>query len=306
MAGAERRQKSATVIPSIPGAPLFAFTRLSWPAARLCGFASPFPCAVAPWQSTLGRGFDFAALRLCGVASRVASSRLRDSRGIPDQGSPRSCFALEGLHGCRASPALRAALRAGYVRCAPITAAGAPNPVSPTGVIDGLVSGGVDPLLIGSALHRVNATARQRSQSRGALPRSRQMSAILRLDVAALHPPGCPAGSLSPCGRFAVWTGIFQPPARSLDYRAAAAMASADFPPPGGGGICLAALALRAAFGSLSPLRSDSPSLPSPSWLPFPSWPQMVVSHIFMFPVSPAIATLFTKLNESSMLPAAP
>ena len=69
---------------------------------------------------------------------------------------------------------------AGYVRFAPIPAAGALELVSPTGVIDWLVSGGVDPLLIGSALHRVKATARQRSRNREASQRSRRMSAILR------------------------------------------------------------------------------------------------------------------------------
>jgi hypothetical protein len=57
---------------------------------------------------------------------------------------------------------------------------------------------------------------------------------------------------------------------------------------------CRAAPALRAAFrlavsafgsGSMRFLFIGSrlsPSLPSPSWLPFPSWPQMVVFHIFM------------------------
>jgi hypothetical protein len=37
-----------------------------------------------------------------------------------------------------------------------LPATGALEPVSPTGIIDWLVSGGVDPLLIGSALHRVS------------------------------------------------------------------------------------------------------------------------------------------------------
>ena len=72
-----------------------------------------------------------------------------------------------------------------------------------------------------------------------------------------------------------------------------AAMASAGFPPPSGGGICLASPALRAACGRLCPLRSDSPGLPSPRRFvlhgdpsprktpashPSASWPRMVVS----------------------------
>jgi hypothetical protein len=86
-------------------------------------------------------------------------------------------------------------------------------------------------------------------------------------------------------------------------------MTSADFPPPEGGGISpgkstllrrtAAAFTSRGipdAFGVLchldAPCRPSmrflfigsrlSPSLTSPSWLPFPSWPQMVVFHIFM------------------------
>ena len=56
---------------------------------------------------------------------------------------------------------------------------GALKLVSPPGVFDSLVSGGVDPLLIGSALHRVNATARQRTENREAKLRSRRYAGNL-------------------------------------------------------------------------------------------------------------------------------
>ena len=46
---------------------------------------------------------------------------------------------------------------AGCLRCAPAPSAMALKRASPSGVVGWLVRGGVDPLLIGSILHRVNA-----------------------------------------------------------------------------------------------------------------------------------------------------
>lgn len=180
----------------------------------------------------------------------------------------------------------------------PIRQALAPTP--PNGGNCGNVPTAVGISLIGSALHRVNATARQRSQICEASPRSRRRSAILRFRSLNGHlsAPGSFPRLLRP-----LLTSARVSPNGSPQVRARCSIALPPHLPPGAHqtpSVCCATSArpvgllcgscpsahdfdsLRSPSGlpcgSLSPLRYDSPSLPSPGWLPFPGWPQMVVS----------------------------
>ena len=152
---------------------------------------------------------------------------------------------------------------------------------SPSGVIGWLVRGGVDTLLVGSALRRVECPLPhgfRRRKPLDAWPQRSEGNPPVSLFARAYSSPR------------------LVPPAT---------MASADFPPPSGGGISpgngtllrrtAAAFTSRGipdAFGVLchldAPCRPSmrflsigsrfSPSLPSPLRLPLASWLQMVVS----------------------------
>lgn len=203
-------------MPSIPGAPLFALTRLSGPAARLCGLA-------------------FARLR-----------------ALARRGSPRSgeVFRFKDLlhHGSSSRGSMLPSVSVfGFA--------------SPTGFIGWPVRHGVVPLLIGSALHRVSPPVSQfkRASSSPRLVPSTTMAS------ADFPPPE--SGGISP-GK------------STLLRRTAAAFTSRGIP-DAFGVLCHLDAPCRPCMRFLSIGSRLSPSLPSPGWLPFPSWLQMVVSSFF-------------------------
>ena len=172
----------------------------------------------------------------------------------------------------------------------------------PTGGICGRVLPAVGTFLIGSALHRVNATARQRSENCDASPRSRRNAGsppVSKFKRASSSPRllssttmGCfaPSHCAHPfgaaCGRLCPLRS-HSPGKGTLLCRPAAAFTSRGIP-DAFGVLCHLGAPCRRCL-RLSPLRSGSmgflfigsrlsPSLPSPGWLPFPSWLQMMVS----------------------------
>jgi len=168
-------------------------------------------------------------------------------------------------------------------------------PTPPTGGICGNVPAAVGISLIGSALHRVNATTRQRSRNREASQRSRRMSAILRFrpratGFASLRSPfGLPPAGyvrFAPISQIRTQSSTTQPPHLPPGLKRTASLCRASSPSPTGllWGSCSLARgfdSLRSPWGlpcgSLSALRSDSHSLPSDVRSPSRPWPLLVL-----------------------------